>query len=140
MPRLYLLNPQSISILQDRFMVKFVSCDDIGERSDANFDIVGNSSSLPSFRLQIPKQRNGGAAHLLEFASQIAHSPLVEAAVLYVVILLEARDWSPIIARDSQRAVGHDALGIDQMAEHFFNAPLVRLIAKCAVMLRKAAK
>jgi len=61
-------DPKSVSILQYRFMVEFVSRDDVGESPYADFNFVGNSSSLPGCWLQVSKKRNCRAAHLLELA------------------------------------------------------------------------
>ena len=63
-----------------------------------------------------------------------------EWAIANVVILLEALHRRGIGARDAERAVGENALGIAHVPQDFFGAPFLRRVAEVTVFLIASGK
>src|SRR5215510_5321638 len=79
-------------------------------------------------------------AHEFELLGQISHPALAEIAVGDIIILVEARQRALIVARKTQRAIGEDALGVNQMPDNFLDTPLARSIAQFALRLAQSTQ
>src|SRR5262249_35229341 len=55
-----------------------------------------------------------------------------------VIVLFETFDGSAVIAGDAQRPIGHDALGIDHVAERFLDAPFTGSVTEVAILFAPA--
>ena len=106
---------------------------------------------MTSFLLATPRRVQAGSSRLrsrvrvarrtaMYSSMSSAKGTLGERAVADVVVLLEAFDGRPVAAGDAQGAVGKDALGVADVAEHLFRAPFAGSVAEIAVGLVAAAE
>src|SRR5882762_2223777 len=101
-----------IFLLQHLPVMQLVPRNDVGERPDAHFVLIGDTAAQSVLCIEIPKQGHGRGAHIGELLNQIGERPLPEVAVANVIVLFVAFDRSLISARDAQGAIGHDAFRI----------------------------
>src|SRR5690349_9740632 len=113
-----------IVLLQDSLVVQLMTGNDVSDRPHAHLVLVGHPAAHPRRLIQSAEQRHCSHPNRGEFFYQPSQAALAEGSILYVVILLEALDRSPVIARNTQRPVGENPLGVDHVAEHFPYAPL----------------
>jgi len=76
---------------------------------------------------------------VFELLGQIGQGARAEAGVGHETVLVEAGERRRVVAREAQGAVSEDAFDVDQMADHFFDAPLARGVAKIALGRAQAA-
>src|SRR5258705_8922593 len=124
-----------VALFQDVAMVQLVSGDDKCQGTYTDFFLVSGAPSCPIASTQVAKKGERCGAHAFEFLDQVLKAEIEKWAVADVVILFETREGRPIVARDAQGAIGHDAFGVNQMAHDFLHRPLVGRVAQAAIFL-----
>jgi len=67
--------------------------------------------------------KNVGAPQILELARKVMQWGAIEISRADKILLLEARKWRRVAARDAQQPVGKDAFDIDEMTDHLLDGP-----------------
>src|ERR1700722_1884846 len=129
-----------IFLFQNPAMMQFVPCDDISDSADADFILVCSTAPSPRRFVKIAQQGKCGLAYSDKVFHQIAQRTMREWAIANVVILLEALHRRGIAARDAERAVGENALGIAHVPQDFFGAPFLGRVAEVTVFLIASGK
>src|ERR1041385_2567629 len=84
----------------------------------------------PGLVRQRAEQGDGGAAGEGVVVEEVVQRQLLEVRAGDVVVLVEAGQRARVAAGDAQRAVGEDALVVDEMAEDFLERPLAGRVAE----------
>src|ERR1700723_3626328 len=134
------LPSRKIFLFQNPAMMQFMPCDDISESADADFILVCSTAPSPRRFVEMAQQGEGGPAYSDKVFHQIAQRTMREWAIANVVVLLEALHRGGIGARDAERAVGENALGIAHVPQDFFGAPFLRRVAEVTVFLIASGK
>ena len=82
-------------------MVQFVACHDEGDCAHGDLVFIGHASPHPRLLGKRPEKCNGGVAHVPEFFGEARERTLAKSTGAHVVILLEARQGSRVVARKS---------------------------------------
>src|SRR3954462_11150230 len=120
------LSGREILFFQDAAVVQFVACNGVRDGADAYFVLVGDAVAHPGLLVQVAQQGQRCPADCNVVFAEFAEGTNREGTVGDVVVLLETLDRSTISAGDPQGAVGKDAFGIADVAQHFFRGPLLR--------------
>src|ERR1700693_312559 len=116
-------------------MVQFVAGNDVCDGPDTHFALIGHTPAQPRRFVQAAEQGQSRLAHRSKFIDQGRQAVLAEGSEFYVVVLLEALHRSLVVASNAQSAVSEYPLGIDQVTERFFYAPLSGSVAQISVFL-----
>ena len=81
-----------------------------------------------------------GLPHRAEFGEQVGQRALFEVGVFHVAVFVEGRQAFLLAAGKTQRAVGHDPFGVDEVADHLADGPFVGRVTKTARGFRQAGK
>src|SRR5664280_568547 len=117
-------SPLDGTCLQQLEVMLRVASRNIRQRADRNRVSIGNASARLRLRRQRTEQSNGCFADTLELGQQVVHTARIGMRFAHVVVLLETAQLAGIAAGKAKRAVAHDSLGIAQVSEHLFDAPL----------------
>src|SRR5690606_40087516 len=86
--------------------------------------IAGCAAAYRILRAERLKAQHVRAPLRLELVYEVRQRAGVEIGRLDITVLLKAGQRGRVAPRDTQRAVGEYALGVVDMADHFFDAPL----------------
>src|SRR5262249_33964129 len=115
-----------------------VTGDDERQSPDRALIVVSHAATVPGFFVQVAEQRNGRAANVFVFISQVAQASLVEFPSENVVVLLKTSQRRRVAAGEPQRSIGKDSLAVDHVANNFFDAPFPVRVAIRFFVLRNA--
>jgi hypothetical protein len=118
-------------------VVLLVAGEDVGQRPHADLGPVGVAAAQPGLVFELPEQEGVRASAVLELRGQVAEQAPAEAGGGHVVVLLEPGQGIAVAAREAQRAIAEDALGVGHVAHDFLDAPLALLVAEVAFPLRQ---
>src|SRR5213594_1457119 len=110
--------------------MSLVTSDDECQPPDRRLVLVGCASTSPGLFFEIREKRNGCAADVFVLVGQIAQAALVEGTATNVVVLLEPFEGRRVSACESQRPISKHPLGVDDVSDDFFDAPLAIRVAK----------
>src|SRR5437763_16476189 len=108
--------------MQNRPMMPSMANDDIRQRPDTDGRFVGDSLPLPCRTGQALEEAQMRSSQKLKFVNQIVESVSVKAGTADVRILVEARQWRPVLAGKTKGAVAEDALGVGHVADNLLHA------------------
>jgi len=103
--------------------MQFVSRDHVGRCAHAQGVSIDDSLPRPSLPVEAPEHYYIATAHGFELFQQICPGAAVELRRGDIVVLFEARQFGAIVACDTQRPVGENALGIDHVAYYLAHTP-----------------
>src|SRR5579863_3202561 len=132
------LSSCEVLLLQNPPVMHFMPRNQIGNRPHCDFILIGNPAPRPRRLLQIPQQGNCRAPHRDVIFNRVGDRTARKRTIPNIVILLEAFDGGSVAARNAQRTVGENALGIADVAQHFFRAPFLGRVAEVAIRLVKS--
>src|ERR1035438_10201904 len=118
-------------------MMQLMTRHDIVPRPDGDRLLIGGSSTHPCRFIEIAEQIEAGMPDTLELVYEIGEPAVRIGTVLDVAFLLEAGQIGGIVPGEPEGPVGHDALGVDYVAEHLANAPFSGCVAEVALLLGK---
>src|SRR5262245_56161911 len=102
-------------------MMALVSGNAICESADADLVIIGFAAAQPDSFAEMAEEIDIRLAHEFELLGQFIQPALAEIAVSAVIILVKARQRALVVACKTQRAIGKDALGVNQMSDNFLD-------------------
>src|SRR5262249_9478597 len=113
---------------QDSDVMQFMTGDDVSQRAYAGFVVIRGAAPQPRIPVQVFEQIDIRFARVFELFGQIGQRARAERGVGHVTVLVEAGERRRVVAGETQSSVSEDAFGVDQMADHLFDAPLTRSV------------
>ena len=121
-------------------VMALVTGNDEGKR--AHTDRLAARSTAPPPRVGVEGTEQGQrrGARGAQLAHQIGEGPRIELRDGDVGILVESGERRLVSARDPQGAIGHDALDVGEMPDHFLDAPFAARVAVHRGVVGKAVE
>jgi hypothetical protein len=119
-------------------MMPLVTGDDERQTSNRYLIVVSRATSIPGVIFEARKQRNGRAAYVLVFASQVFEAPLVEICASHEVVLFKARQRGCVTSPKPERSIGKNALSVDHVTQQLLDTPFAFSVSIIAASFRNA--
>ncbi len=119
-------------------MVQHMARDNVPQRPNGQTGSVRRTGSLHHLFRKTPEQVQCGASQVDELLAKAGQFPAAGVRFRGVVVFFKSRQGRWVFSREPQRAVRHDALGIEHMAQDFLDRPLSRLVPEETLIFRES--